>query len=497
MESIARESRFQVSLKWLILATIALSTIASLLLFKSRFFYPFLGLAIICACWTSARIEEAWFEKMRSRSATSRVLIGIATVMVGILVIVCSIVLLLVVGKLGSRGAMISLGLIPCLMAIWLFIAAVASLFVLIVETVFSSLFPSLRSQLTMIVLLLLAVLASCGALAYHSGIEFVDLAREASPSTITNDGPRDLSPQQQHDFEEGIGRIAGYFYSGISLLVLVAAAISAAQKIAGSVMYRLNPLSSAFEDVGLGNLDVSVPEKGAREFVHLSHRFNVMVRDLAMAKHLESAFGVYVSDHVLERIRQQHGENWLSASGREATVLFADIRGFTSISEVLSPSDTLDILNLYFAKVVPVIDQSNGYIDKFIGDAVVVVFNGPIDQEDHALLGLRCAYLMQEAITELNCSGDLTKIDQLGVGIGIATGHLVAGNIGHHTQMEYTVIGDTVNLAARLSGLAPAGEVWVNEANANAVTGEFNLSPLPPIEIKGKSDSVNLFSLP
>ena len=207
----------------------------------------------------------------------------------------------------------------------------------------------------------------------------------------------------------------------------------------------------------------------------------------------MERAFGSYVSGHLLERIRAQHGEAVLPPTSREASVFFADIRGFTSFSERLSPEALVSVLNRYFAHVVELVEAHQGYLNKFIGDAVVVVFNGPIDQPDHAERAVRCALALQEEVARLNRGGRLPRgRARWRSGVGVATGPMVCGNIGSQRQMEYTVIGDTVNLASRLTapgqrrrGLGQRGDgPW-------PPGGRRPWSPLPALQVKGKEAPV------
>ncbi|MBT3224619.1 MAG: adenylate/guanylate cyclase domain-containing protein, partial [Proteobacteria bacterium] len=266
-------------------------------------------------------------------------------------------------------------------------------------------------------------------------------------------------------------------------------AIISACSKLADAVMERVHPLARGFEEVGAGNLDISVEVAGSKEFADLARGFNTMVGDLALSSRMERAFGQYLSTKLLDRIRAQHGDAHLPASLRDSTVFFADIRGFTSMSENKEPQEVLDILNRYFDKVIPIVHDHDGYLDKFIGDEFFVVFNGPVDQADHAERGARCAIAVQEQVALLNKEGFFDDIGGLQIGIGLATGPLVAGNLGSKEQMEYTVIGDTVNLASRLTSKASAGQIITNAANVAAQ--DLSSIPLEPIKVKGREEQV------
>jgi class 3 adenylate cyclase len=140
---------------------------------------------------------------------------------------------------------------------------------------------------------------------------------------------------------------------------------------------------------------------------------------------------------------------------------------------------------------VVPVVEQHQGFINKFVGDAVVVVFNGPFEQPDHAERAAHCAIAVQKLIAEANAHGLFPEVGKLDIGIGVATGPMLCGNIGTKSRIEYTVIGDTVNLSSRMTGHARPGEVWVSEETAKRLPPSMLAYPAEPIKFKGKDRSV------
>ncbi|MFL5321400.1 MAG: adenylate/guanylate cyclase domain-containing protein [Myxococcaceae bacterium] len=276
-----------------------------------------------------------------------------------------------------------------------------------------------------------------------------------------------------------------------VAAIALLPATISASVKFADAVMDRIRPLEGAFSRVGAGDRQVQLEVGGSTDFQQLARTFNGMVEQLGLAERMERAFGVYVSSHVLERIRSQHGEAVLPPSLRDATVFFADIRGFTTMSEKLPPETVVAFLNRYFEHAVTVIEQHDGYLNKFIGDAMVVVFNGPIDQPDHPERAVRCAIALQQKVAELNAQNAFPEVGKLEIGVGISTGPMTCGNVGSAKQMEYTVIGDTVNLAARLTSQAAAGEVLISEPTAHQLPASYAAERLAPMKVKGKETEV------
>jgi len=276
-----------------------------------------------------------------------------------------------------------------------------------------------------------------------------------------------------------------------LALVLLLPAVISAAGKLGALAMERIHPMDQAMARVAAGDLMVRVEEGGNEELKRLAVRFNAMVGALDLARRLENAFGAYVSRPVLARIRAQHGALDIPAISREATVFFADVRGYTAISERLSPEQILGLLRHYYKEALDVVAAHEGYVDKFIGDAIYVVFNGPLDQDDHVSRSARCALALIEKVAELNAAGTFEHVDKLQIGIGMATGPVIAGNLGSSHSTQFSVIGDTVNLAARLSGHAPAGEVWMNEACALALPADLAAEPMTPLNLKGKAKAI------
>lgn len=176
------------------------------------------------------------------------------------------------------------------------------------------------------------------------------------------------------------------------------------------------------------------------------------------------------------------------------ATVLFSDIRGFTSLSERQSAEEVVRMLNEYFEEMVDVVFEHQGVLDKFIGDAVMALWGVPVAGEDDAERAVRAALEMQRRTAEFNRRREEEGKKPIFVGIGVNTGECVVGNMGSSRRLEYTVIGDAVNLASRLCDLAGPSEVIVSEDTAAAVDGRFDLEALPERPVKGKARPVATF---
>ncbi|MBN2802183.1 MAG: FHA domain-containing protein [Deltaproteobacteria bacterium] len=180
----------------------------------------------------------------------------------------------------------------------------------------------------------------------------------------------------------------------------------------------------------------------------------------------------------------------------RTATVLFADIRGFTSMSENMEASDVLHMLNEYFELMVEIAFKHEGTVDKFVGDEIMVIWGAPVSHPDDAQRAVRAAVDMQKTLIEFNKVRVSEGVKPVNIGIGLNTGELVAGYIGSTKTMSYSVIGDTVNTAARLCSAAKAGQVIVSDATFNKLGEQFESIKLDPVNVKGKAKAINIYSV-
>ena len=199
-----------------------------------------------------------------------------------------------------------------------------------------------------------------------------------------------------------------------------------------------------------------------------------------------------YVGTSVTERASKGALASQLGGELRRVYVLFSDVRGFTRMTESLKPEETVEILNQIFTAMEKVITEHGGDINKYIGDAILAHFRRPYGQEGEAAkMVLRTACAMQERFEALNKSIQVaySKPVKIGMGIGVTAGEAVQGNIGSANRMEFTLIGDSVNLASRLCGIAEGGQILANEEMAKAAVESFETLAMEPVRIKGKSD--------
>ncbi len=252
-----------------------------------------------------------------------------------------------------------------------------------------------------------------------------------------------------------------------------------------------ISQLVAATEAIGKGDYRHRVELNRQDELGNLATAFNQMGEELFRHTLTRQSFGKYVGEDVLEMILADPEKMWLKGHKNEATILFADIRGFTAYAEDREPEMVVEMLNTYFEIATRGILDYGGYVDKFIGDCVLGVFGVPVFRKDHVERAVRAALDLMDQLHRSSINGNPLLSS---VGIGIHTGPIVSGNIGSQIKMEYTVIGDTVNLASRLSGLAAPGEVLVTKAVYQRLHGLVRVEPAGTRTIKGKIAPVETF---
>ena len=221
-------------------------------------------------------------------------------------------------------------------------------------------------------------------------------------------------------------------------------------------------------------------------------------------AKFYKGVFSTYVSPEVLEEIVKNPEKLKLGGEKREITVLFSDIRGFTSLSEKLSPDRLVKLLNTYLTPMTDIVLKNKGMLDKYIGDAIMAIWNAPVEIEDHRERALITGFEMIKKLNEVNKILKREGFPEIKIGIGINTGEAVVGNMGSENRFEYTAIGDTVNLASRLEGL---NKLYMM-GETGLLTSEFTVLPVKDkdfpflfvevdmVRVKGKKKPVRIFTL-
>jgi adenylate cyclase len=227
---------------------------------------------------------------------------------------------------------------------------------------------------------------------------------------------------------------------------------------------------------------------------LYVSNVVYMVVSEQSDKRFVKDLFGRYISPQIAKEIVNQAdtGELHLGGEQREVSVLFADIRNFTQISEQLSPEAVVKMLNTYLSAVTDAVVQHDGIVNKFAGDNIMAVWNAPQSQPEHAFSAVQAAWEAQRRLTELQQNDSQGILVQFGIGIN--TGIALAGNIGSIGRTEYTVIGDSVNVASRICSSAPGGEVWIGAETYNQTKDNIDVEVLEAQRLKGKSAPIEVY---
>lgn len=285
--------------------------------------------------------------------------------------------------------------------------------------------------------------------------------------------------------------RLAGSIAVGLGMLIVsVAASLILARRMARPI----RAISAAAEKIERLELDTIVPLQGSliRELDEQARSFNRMIQGLRW-------FQAYVPRRLVQRLMDQTGGPTRDVHEADLTVMFTDVVGFTSLSETLPPSQIVALLNEHFEIINGVVEAEKGTLDKFIGDAAMAFWGAPDPMRDHATRACRAALAIAEAVTTLNVQSDGPSLQ---IKIGLHSGPLIVGNIGARTRMNYTVIGDTVNVCARIEALAGAhaadrhATVLVSGEVVEAVGEAFVFESIDDQFVKGREQAVTVWRL-
>jgi len=278
--------------------------------------------------------------------------------------------------------------------------------------------------------------------------------------------------------------------------LAMIALGIAGAFTL-GTVLSRpISRLVDGTRAIADGNFAITLHVASRDEIGALTHSFNEMAASLRETDAIKRAFSRYVAREVVTEILKDPERIVLTGERREVTVLFCDVRNFTSISERLAPEEVVSLLNAFYTLMIDTTFKHDGTLDKFLGDGVMAVFGAPIYHPDHALRAVRTALAMQAGMRELSARRAAEGKPALAVGIGVNAGTAVAGNVGTETRMEYTVIGDNVNLASRLESYAKPGQILITSTTYGIVRYGIEARRLGPMRLRGKEDEVEVYEV-
>jgi class 3 adenylate cyclase len=297
---------------------------------------------------------------------------------------------------------------------------------------------------------------------------------------------------------------LATYYYPGLvvaytgvaAMLALLFLVFICSPIIAARISRPVLAVRDALRSISEGDYSVRLKEERKDEIGQLQQMVNHTAEELHKRESVKDLMGKYLSKQVADRIMESDSGEVLAGVRREVSVLFADVRGFTTYSEKHDPEQVTKSLNEYFEVMVDVIAVHEGVLDKYIGDGLMVVFGAPMTQEDHARRAVITALEMQAALQSLNLKRLQRGDDPINIGIGVNTGLAISGNLGSLKRMEFTVIGDTVNTAARLESNAKQGQILIGRGTYQKVTDLIECESLGPIPVKGKAEPVEVWWL-
>jgi class 3 adenylate cyclase len=285
----------------------------------------------------------------------------------------------------------------------------------------------------------------------------------------------------------------------GIGLFIILIYVYFIARWTAEDIIRPVETLRANMGRATLGDLAALTPALASNELGELTIGFNAMLRGIAERERIKLLFGQYLTKEISEAILD--GRVKLDGARYEATVMFTDIRGFTTMAEGLPPEEVFAFLNDYLARMIEVIAARGGIIDKFLGDGILAVFGLPVPNATHADDALGAALDMRGALEAMNAARRAEGRADVSIGIGMHSGPVIAGNVGSAKKLQYTVIGDTVNLASRIEGLnRDYGSYLLMSSSTWELLGEgrrgLAFERLEAVAVRGKAGPVDLYRL-
>jgi class 3 adenylate cyclase len=271
--------------------------------------------------------------------------------------------------------------------------------------------------------------------------------------------------------------------------------AILGGNRLVALLLEPIRRLHAAVERIADGDLATPISPTSRDEVGELTRAVNKMRGSLQERKRIERAFGRYASDYVLETLLESPEGSELAGAEREVTIVFADIRSFTRLSEGMKARDVVSLLREIFQLVSDHLLARRGTIDKFMGDSVMAYFGAPMPNPDHAVDAVSAAIDIERAIAARNqqLDGNGHRVE---IGIGIHTGNVVVGTIGSDRRTDFTAVGDAVNVAHRLEKLARPGEILVSEAVQRQVRATVKLRFEGERQLSGRKEPVHVYSV-
>jgi class 3 adenylate cyclase len=280
----------------------------------------------------------------------------------------------------------------------------------------------------------------------------------------------------------------------GIGLLLLISVVM--AHQVSTSVHRPLHALGEFARKIGSGDLTSRVPITGRDIAGRLAATLNQMAAGLQERDHVKEVFGRYIATQVSDEILK--GQVSLGGAEKNVTVLFSDIRNFTTMSEEMTPQQVVAFLNDYFTEMVDAVFEHGGVLDKFLGDGLMAVFGSIDDDPNHPRKAVLAALRMKALLAKINGVRSMSGKPPIAIGVGIHTDAVIVGNIGSRKRLEYTVVGDGVNTSSRLQALNKefGTTILVSETTYEAVHGDFECRQMPDTQLRGKTKDLRIYEV-
>ncbi len=283
----------------------------------------------------------------------------------------------------------------------------------------------------------------------------------------------------------------------GVAALLSVIVAVFLIRRTTCSVVVSIREITDAAAKVREGDYTVKLREDRADEIGQLNRSFNEMIAGLKERDIIEQTFGRYVDKTVAKELMSRPEALRMGGEKKTVTIMMADLRNFTSISEKLSPEEVIKVLNCHFRKMIEVIERYQGIIVDFYGDSILVFFNGVLDEvEKRAGDAVKCAMEMQRAQQALSRDLSSRHVPELRMGIGIHTGEVIVGNIGTESRAKYGIVGSDVNLTSRIQATASGGKIVISEETFRTLGGRIEVSSDFSVCLKGVGRDRNLYEV-
>ncbi len=283
-------------------------------------------------------------------------------------------------------------------------------------------------------------------------------------------------------------------FVLGTFVFALVCVLVGAS--VAHGIRKPLDGLARMVHQIEQGDLTARARDKGIDTLGRLAGAMNGMVRGLQERDRVKELFGRYVTTQVSEEVLK--GKVDLGGESRRVTMLFSDIRNFTTMAEAMTPAQVVSFLNDYFSEMVEAVFDNGGVLDKFLGDGMMAVFGSFGDMPDHPRRAVAAALRMKALLAKINGERAVKGLAPIQIGIGIHTDEVVVGNIGSHRRLEYTVVGDGVNTSSRVEALNKefGTTILITSSTQAVVNDNFECRLMPEARLKGKTQTLQFYEV-